>query len=86
MAAYLAGARGVLYVHESFRDAAILPLVPIEVKSYVKEFEDHRDLGRLAEAFRRDGIQTDPDDLEELGVVKGGGLAPWLKALMRPCR
>jgi len=73
IAAYLAGAHGVVYVHETFRDVVELPMLPLQLEEALAKFaRGEADEYSLA---RRLGL--DVHHLEGVGLLKKGegGLA-----------
>ncbi|CCC81876.1 putative CRISPR-associated protein [Thermoproteus tenax] len=65
IAAYLAGAVGVAYIHESFREAVVLPMVPLDLAEAVKKF--HR--GEADESALARSLGLDVQHLEAVGLL-----------------
>ncbi|ACB39392.1 putative CRISPR-associated protein [Pyrobaculum neutrophilum] len=64
-AAYLAGANGVAYIHETFREAVLLPMTPLDVADAVKKF--HR--GEIDEGLLARALGLDVQHLEAIGLL-----------------
>lgn len=86
IAAYLAGAHGVVYVHESFKEAVELPMLPLQLDEVLARF-DGGEVDEYAVAKR---LGLDVHHLEGVGVLTrtegGRELNPLLKELLKLAR
>lgn len=67
IAAYIAGANGIFYVHESFQKLVDLPMLPLQIKDAVVKYAE----GRADEYALARELGLDVGHLEEVGLLKG---------------
>ncbi len=79
IAAYLAGAHGVVYVHESFRDVVQLPMVPLQLDEILVKF-DRGEVDEYAVARR---LGLDVQHLEAVGLLTERDTQRALNSLLR---
>jgi len=81
IAAYLAGANGVVYIHETFRDVVELPMLPLQLDEALAKFAR----GEIDEYAIADKLGMDLHHLEGVGLLKkadGRALDDLLTALL----
>ncbi len=79
LAAYMAGALGAVYVHESFRDVVLLPFLPLELHGALREYAE----GRITEAELARRLGVDPLHLVGIGLIdEKGELNPIVATLL----
>ncbi len=78
LAAYLAGAVGVFYIHETFRKLVELPMIPLQLKGVVVEFAR----GNVDEHALARELGLDVQHLEAVGLLISEGGARRLNPLI----
>ncbi|RFA95576.1 putative CRISPR-associated protein [Pyrobaculum aerophilum] len=78
IAAYIAGALGVFYIHESFNDVVMLPMVPLQLREELRRFA----AGQATEAELVKALGVDVVHLREVGVLEGDSISRLLAELL----
>ncbi len=78
IAAYIAGAVGVLYVHESFQEVVMLPMVPLQLREELRRYAR----GEASDAELVRALGVDLQHLREVGVLEGDSVSRLLAELM----
>jgi CRISPR/Cas system-associated protein Csm6 len=78
IAAYIAGAVGVMYVHESFQEVVMLPMVPLQLREELRRYAR----GEASDAELVRALGVDLQHLREVGVLEGDSVSRLLAELM----
>lgn len=78
LAAYLTGAVGVFYIHETFRKLVELPMIPLQLRGSVAEFAS----GKIDEHKLARELGLDVKHLEAVGLLEAVGGARRLNPLL----
>lgn len=85
LASLLAGARGIMYIHETFHEPVFIPAIPIKIdESLMKLVLEHE--GRIPREAWSTLDQYYRQFLEESGIVRRAGdyweIRPWIRILI----